>query len=184
MTAASAIDELYRIETWNTRSDIIGNLKDTGLFPDEWILERFTDMSRDEIKQMQSLSDQHKQLSRMREEVKTENDRIILSEYEDFLRRSRIDFLDYFENNGVSYFVNSKELDGLPDPSGDGLLVENSVDDELRLSTIFETKGFLTNQDEETIDGSIIKEVAESMDENEVLAEAVQGVISESKSEG
>jgi hypothetical protein len=53
MTSASAIDELYRIETWNTRAEIIGNLKETDLFPDEWILETFTNLTRDEIEQMQ-----------------------------------------------------------------------------------------------------------------------------------
>lgn len=52
MTASSAIDELYRVETWAARADVIDALKNTGLFPDEWILQRFTDMTLDEIYQM------------------------------------------------------------------------------------------------------------------------------------
>jgi hypothetical protein len=53
MTSSSAIDELYRIETWNSRANVISTLKDTGLFPDEWILSRFTDLTKDEIEEMQ-----------------------------------------------------------------------------------------------------------------------------------
>jgi len=52
MTSASAIDELYRIETWASRVDIMGGLKDTGMFPDEWIVDRFTDMTDDELELM------------------------------------------------------------------------------------------------------------------------------------
>lgn len=52
MTASSAIDELYRIETWSSRADVIDALKGTDMFPDEWILKRFTDMTDDEIKQI------------------------------------------------------------------------------------------------------------------------------------
>ena len=55
MTSASAIDELYRIETWKSRADIIGALKDTGLFPPEWILSHFTNMTDEEIDDMQKL---------------------------------------------------------------------------------------------------------------------------------
>lgn len=54
MTASSAIDELYRIETWNSRADVIARLKDTQMFTDEWILTHFTDLSEDEIDDMQS----------------------------------------------------------------------------------------------------------------------------------
>jgi hypothetical protein len=52
MTASSAIDELYRTETWNARADLIGALLDTGIFPVEFLLQRFTDMTLDEIDQM------------------------------------------------------------------------------------------------------------------------------------
>ena len=53
MTASSAIDELYRIETWSSRADIISALKDTELFTDRWILRRFTDMTDDEIEELE-----------------------------------------------------------------------------------------------------------------------------------
>ncbi len=52
LTSASAIDELYRMETWNSRVDVIGGLKETGMFPDEWILTSFTNLTEDEIMQM------------------------------------------------------------------------------------------------------------------------------------
>ena len=52
MTASSAIDELYRIETWNSRASVIATLRETGLFPDSWILERFTDMTEDEVEKL------------------------------------------------------------------------------------------------------------------------------------
>lgn len=50
MTSASAIDELYRIETWASRVDIMGGLKDIGMFSDDWIVESFTDMTSDELR--------------------------------------------------------------------------------------------------------------------------------------
>jgi hypothetical protein len=53
MTASSAIDELYRIETWASRADVIDALKGTGLFPGRWLLRRFTNMTDDEIDQME-----------------------------------------------------------------------------------------------------------------------------------
>jgi hypothetical protein len=52
MTASSAIDELYRIETWKSRSSVIGELKDTGLFPDRWIIMNFTDLTEDEAEDL------------------------------------------------------------------------------------------------------------------------------------
>ena len=49
MTSASAIDELYRIETWASRVDIMGGLKDIEIFSEDWIVEHFTDMTADEL---------------------------------------------------------------------------------------------------------------------------------------
>jgi intein/homing endonuclease len=59
MTASSAIDELYRIETWASRADVIDQLKGTELFPDKWILQRFSNMTDDEIEQMQKEAEQN-----------------------------------------------------------------------------------------------------------------------------
>jgi hypothetical protein len=53
MTASSAIDELYRIETWKSRADVIRDLKDTGLFPDRWIVRSFTDLTEEEIDELE-----------------------------------------------------------------------------------------------------------------------------------
>jgi hypothetical protein len=53
MTSASSIDELYRIETWASRVDIMGGLKDLGVFPDEWIVQSFTDLTADELELIQ-----------------------------------------------------------------------------------------------------------------------------------
>ncbi|MHA1838777.1 MAG: portal protein, partial [Candidatus Ranarchaeia archaeon] len=52
MTASSAIDELYRIETWQSRANVIESLRATEMFPKKWILKRFTDMTDDEIDDM------------------------------------------------------------------------------------------------------------------------------------
>lgn len=54
MTASSAIDELYRIETWSSRVDVIGALKDTEMFTNKWILNRFTDMTNEEIDELEA----------------------------------------------------------------------------------------------------------------------------------
>jgi hypothetical protein len=66
MTASSAIDELYRIETWKSRSQVIGELKDTGLFPDKWIVSNFTDLTDEEI---EDLAEQKKEAGPSPEEA-------------------------------------------------------------------------------------------------------------------
>lgn len=53
MTASSAIDELYRIETWQSRANVIDSLRATEMFPNKWILRRFTDMTDDEMDENQ-----------------------------------------------------------------------------------------------------------------------------------
>lgn len=52
MMVNSAMEELYRIETWQTRVNIMTDLRELGWFPKEWILSHFTDLSPDEIQQM------------------------------------------------------------------------------------------------------------------------------------
>jgi len=52
MASSSAIDELYRIETWQSRANVIESLRATEYFPKKWILRRFTDMTDDEIEEM------------------------------------------------------------------------------------------------------------------------------------
>ena len=53
MAASSSVDALYRIEAWQTRADIMDKLKSTEMFSDAWIMENFTDLTADEIDEME-----------------------------------------------------------------------------------------------------------------------------------
>ncbi len=55
LTATSAMEELYRIETWQTRTSVMADLKDLGWFPKEWIVTHFTDLSPDEIEELKEM---------------------------------------------------------------------------------------------------------------------------------
>jgi hypothetical protein len=55
LTATSALEELYRIETWQTRADVMATLKDLGWFPKDWIVTHFTDLSPDEIEDLKDV---------------------------------------------------------------------------------------------------------------------------------
>jgi hypothetical protein len=55
LTATSAMEELYRIETWQTRVGVMAELKDLGWFPKEWIVTHFTDLSPDEIEELKDM---------------------------------------------------------------------------------------------------------------------------------
>lgn len=55
LTATSAMEELYRIETWSTRVQVMADLKELGWFPKEWIVTHFTDLSPDEIEELKEL---------------------------------------------------------------------------------------------------------------------------------
>lgn len=55
LSATSAMEELYRIETWQTRASVMAELKDLGWFPKEWIVTRFTDLSPDEIEELKDM---------------------------------------------------------------------------------------------------------------------------------
>ncbi len=55
LTATSAMEELYRIETWQTRVAVMTDLKGLGWFPKEWIVTHFTDLSPDEILELKDL---------------------------------------------------------------------------------------------------------------------------------
>lgn len=56
LPATSAMEELYRIETWQTRTSVMADLKDLGWFPKEWIVTHFTDLSPDEIEEIKNLA--------------------------------------------------------------------------------------------------------------------------------
>jgi hypothetical protein len=55
LTATSAMEELYRIETWQTRVGVMTDLKELGWFPKEWIVTHFTDLSPDEIEELEEM---------------------------------------------------------------------------------------------------------------------------------
>ena len=57
LAASSAIEDLYRMETWQTRTAVMADLKDIGWFPKEWIVTRFTDLSPDEIQELEEMED-------------------------------------------------------------------------------------------------------------------------------
>jgi hypothetical protein len=131
MTASSAIDELYRIETWNSRADIITMLKETGMFTDEWILTRFTDMTVDEIKQLEkdkaampappAEGEEGGPPGFAPEEAVDDEDRRLIMEYREMTSRSvETDQLvresKEAYSSGLDYLLNENELDSLPSP--------------------------------------------------------------------
>jgi len=61
LTATSAMEELYRIETWQTRVGVMADLKDLGWFPKEWIVTHFTDLSPDEIEELKEIEAEESQ---------------------------------------------------------------------------------------------------------------------------
>jgi len=58
LAATSALEDLYRMETWQTRVNVMSDLKGIGWFPKEWIVTRFTDLSPDEIEELHELEEQ------------------------------------------------------------------------------------------------------------------------------
>jgi len=58
LASSSALDDLYRMETWATRVNVMSDLKDIGWFPKTWIVTRFTDLSPDEIEEMEELAEE------------------------------------------------------------------------------------------------------------------------------
>lgn len=56
LTATSAMEELYRIETWQTRVGVMTDLQALGWFPKEWIVTNFTDLSPDEIEELKDMT--------------------------------------------------------------------------------------------------------------------------------
>lgn len=153
LTASSAIDELYRIETWSSRADVIDALKSTELFPDEWILKRFTDMTDDEIEQMQEEKERAAALMPPEGEEGggmfggegeggegeggEEGGGLGLEGYNYKLERvlnesnGRLKFItNGRHNSGFTFLLNNNELDGLSTKVGqkEQLLVESIVD--------------------------------------------------------
>lgn len=174
MTAASAIDELYRIETWNTRADVMSALKDTKMFTDRWILQRFTDMTEDEIAELER---QKAETTTPVAESTDPDERRLMLEYAAFEKRlsaSRkltLDMNKDFErfpgnspNASVNWFVNSKELDGLSKKDAEivPVSVDKAVIEEVRRETELLLEGGESTEVElEGVEGDLSVEVAE-----------------------
>lgn len=57
LASSSALEDLYRMETWQSRTSVMMDLKDIGWFPKEWIVTRFTDLSPDEIEELNDMEE-------------------------------------------------------------------------------------------------------------------------------
>lgn len=57
LASTSALEELYRMEAWQGRVNVMADLKDIGWFPREWIVTHFTDLSPDELEELKDLED-------------------------------------------------------------------------------------------------------------------------------
>jgi hypothetical protein len=161
MTSASAIDELYRIETWASRVDVMGGLKDLGMFPDSWIAQTFTDLTKDELELIQKVNELNKlELGEKSNEKEDSDDK----EGEDFfdsrnqtkqliIESKRNEIKDLIKEIKANKNINSphatlfkllneNEFDGLPNgPS-------SNIEDKDKL--ISETKKWLSNLNEDT----------------------------------
>jgi hypothetical protein len=146
MTASSAIDELYRIETWSSRADVIGTLKDTGMFTDEWILNNFTDMTEDEIEQRMRQKEQappqaaDEGLPGLPEGYNTSAEKQLIVEWQDFGRRSVKPERKF--TNGFIFMLNENEFDGLT--RQDKVVIKSQVDEGLITEAKDDAKRFLT----------------------------------------
>jgi hypothetical protein len=155
MTAASAIDELYRIETWNSRAEIIDRLMGIGTFTPDWVLKKFTDMSDDEIReQQQEVAEKGPAAGGLGElggappggglleGLEDENDDLLV-EYREMQTRSIETDRAIIEAtseekiyNGFTNIIESHELDGLKGPfdgddeEGGEVLMESSLSSE------------------------------------------------------
>lgn len=58
LSSTSAMEELYRIETWQTRANVMSDLKDIGWFPKKWIVTHFTDLTPDELEDLEEMEEQ------------------------------------------------------------------------------------------------------------------------------
>ena len=57
LASTSAMEDLYRMETWQTRVGVMADLKDIGWFPKEFIITKFTDLPPDEIEEIIELEE-------------------------------------------------------------------------------------------------------------------------------
>lgn len=124
MTSASAIDELYRIETWSSRVDIMGGLKDIGIFPDSWIVERFTDLTQDELKMIELSKDVEAEENTEDEEGQDffesrKIKKLILEQKKNDMSDLKKNIIEnnskYSHHDSLQKMINENEFDGLND---------------------------------------------------------------------
>jgi hypothetical protein len=206
MTASSAIDELYRIETWNSRADIMARLRESQMFDDDWIVTTFTPVTLDEAREMREKvkSQMQAQTGPLGQgggpmglpipESKQTQLELDLSihdaddeEYSSLITEARNidneikerhrDLVEdtIYEKEGIKIkkeldgMILLNEFDGLPSPkNGEGLLVEYSVDADVRAEVLKETKklvqGLLTETKSLDIDIEIPDEAGNLTD--------------------
>ncbi len=58
LASTSALEDLYRMETWQSKTAVMAALKDLNWFPKEWIVTRFTDLSPDEIEELKDMEEE------------------------------------------------------------------------------------------------------------------------------
>jgi hypothetical protein len=130
MTSASAIDELYRIETWASRVDIMGGLKELGFFPYEWIVKRFTNLTEDELKliERKMALDSKNADSEEDEDFLEHKDKDISKLIMEFKKLENKDITSKIISNNINdkypnykFLLNSNEFDGLNSQAHGGI---------------------------------------------------------------
>jgi hypothetical protein len=172
MTSASAIDELYRIETWGSRVEIMGGLKELGIFPDEWIVESFTHLTQDElelIKKKMELSGQKKTTEgegggdegedqeffdekRRIGNLLLEQKKAEIRDLAQVILESKLKHNRYAS---AQKLLNENEFDGL---DCNGTTIDSNIDEGTRSQIITEAKEFIGMMDQESV-GDIDEEI-------------------------
>lgn len=127
MTSASAIDELYRIETWASRVDVMGGLKDLEMFPDEWIVEHFTDITEDELDLINKIKQWN--IGKPKEEGEAEDEeenflegkykilsnKLLFEDIKDLKSSIKENNLKHTRISSLQKMINENEFDGVDD---------------------------------------------------------------------
>lgn len=182
MTASSSIDELYRIETWASRANVISQLKDTGMFTDEWIMERFTNLSRDEIKEIgEKLSKNTTDMMGGADGMGGNSEMGGLPGMggmtEDYIKKEKIMMEQYnkvfndvkkekieeekLDSKFDNYLIKN-ELDGLQDIDGN-IIIERSVDENLFTESKEQFKQFIISE----------QNIEDILDDNEICEDDI-----------
>jgi hypothetical protein len=155
MTSASAIDELYRIETWASRVDIMGGLKELKIFPDSWIVEKFTDLTKDElevIKRTMEISSNKEESSEDEEDFFEDINikKLVINEKKELLKdavnRVNDSKIKFGPHASFNKLLNENEFDGIVH---NNIELKSSVTDKDKV--ISEMKVFLASIDDELL---------------------------------